>query len=238
MKNACEEMQNERDAEDDVGFAGIGDGGNDFGVEDSVDERGYRENESHERAGSADVKERAGGPNGGTKQNKGAESADQSRRGNEEGVARMDVMMAASKKVPKFMHEKNEKQSERKGKTGGKRSGMTVEKREAVPEFIERDGLILRVSRGELGAGGKARAEGEKKQNEREEQSFHWRVRMDVHVIEGRAREPLQIERGGNFGTGILWECVGHESANGRAKLQRIQYNTLAASYASSRDNR
>lgn len=200
MKNAGEEMQNERDAKDDVGFAGIGDGGNNLGIKNSIEQRGYREDEANKRAGSADVKERAGGPNGGTKQNEGAEGADQCRCGNEERVARADVMMAASKKVPQLMREKNEEQSERKRKTGDKGSGMTVKEREAVPELIERHGLILRVSRGELGAGGKTSAESEKKQNERKEQSFQRRVRVDVHVIGGRSREPLQIKRGRNLG--------------------------------------
>ena len=74
----------------------------------------------------------------------------------------MDVMMAARKKVPQLMREKNEEQSEGKGKAGDKRSGLTIKEREAVAELIERDGLVFRVSHGELSAGGKTGAEGEK----------------------------------------------------------------------------
>lgn len=158
MKNACKEMQDERDAEDDVGFVRIGDCGNKFRMKHSIDERWYSENEADEGTGGADVKERARRPNGGTQQDEGAEGAYQSWRGNEERIARVNVMMAASEEVPQLMRQKNEEQSQRKGETGNEGSRMAVEERETVREFIERDGLILRVSRGELSAGGKASA--------------------------------------------------------------------------------
>jgi hypothetical protein len=156
-------MQNERSAEDDVGFVRVSDGGNNFCVENSVDERRHGENEADERAGSADIKERARGANRGAKQNERAECAYQRGRRNEKGITRVNVMMAASEEVPQFMREKNEQQSERERKTGGERSGMVVEECEAVRKLVERNGLVLRVSGGELRASGKASAKSEKK---------------------------------------------------------------------------
>jgi hypothetical protein len=163
MKNACEEMQNERGTEDDIGFVGIGDCGNNFRMKHSIDERRHGENEADERPGSADIKQRTRRTNGGTQQNEGSEGAYQRWRRNEEGIARMNVMMAACEEVPEFMREKNEEQSERKRKTGRERSGMAVKEREAARELVERDSLVPRVSCGELRPGGKASAKSEKK---------------------------------------------------------------------------
>ena len=191
MEKGGKEMQNERGAEDDVGFVRVSDGGNNFCVENSVDERGHGENEADERAGSADIKERARGANGGTQQYEGAECAYQRGRRNEKGIARVDVMMAAGEEVPQFMREKNEQQSDREWKTGRERNGMAVEECEAVRKLVERNGLVLRVGGGELRASGKASAKSQKKQSDCKEQRFKRRMRRDDGVIGGRARASL-----------------------------------------------
>lgn len=201
MKKARKEMHDERGAEDNVGLGGIGDGGNNFRMKHSINERRHRENEADEGAGSADIKERARGTNGRTQQNERAESADQRGRRNEKGITRVNVMMAASEEVPQFMREKNEQQSEREGKTGGERSGMPVKKCEAVRKLVERNGLVFRISGGELGARGKASAKSQKKQSDCKEQRFKRRMRRDDGVIGGRARASLQVECRGNLGS-------------------------------------
>lgn len=78
MKEGVEELEEKRGAEDDAVLRGVGmsDGGNDVGVQYAIEECGDGEAEADERAGSADVEEGAGGANGGTDHDEGAESAD------------------------------------------------------------------------------------------------------------------------------------------------------------------
>jgi len=54
-KDGSEKTQQKRSAENDLGVGKVRDAGDDFGVEKAEDEGGNGENESHERAGSADI---------------------------------------------------------------------------------------------------------------------------------------------------------------------------------------
>src|SRR5882757_9897224 len=110
-------MEDERRAENGAGAVGIGEAGNDLCVNDAEDERGYRDDESEERAGCADIEESARGPNRRTNENECAEGADQRREWNEVGIARVNVMMAAGEVVAEFVGEKNREECQREGQT-------------------------------------------------------------------------------------------------------------------------
>jgi hypothetical protein len=49
MKDSSEDMQNKGHAEDDVGFARIGETGNHLRVKDAIDESRHSEDKAHER---------------------------------------------------------------------------------------------------------------------------------------------------------------------------------------------
>jgi len=78
-----------------------------MGMQDAVQESGSGEDKANERAGSADVEECAGGANGRAHEDEGAESADEAREGNEEGVAGVNVMVTAGEEMAQFVGEKN-----------------------------------------------------------------------------------------------------------------------------------
>ncbi len=107
MKDRGKEVQDEGNAEDDVGVSGIRESWNNFGVENSKDERGNGENEADERAGCADIEEGARSPNGGSNENECAKSANQCGSGNEEWVAGANMVMAAGEKMAEFMRQKD-----------------------------------------------------------------------------------------------------------------------------------
>ena len=146
--------------------------GNDFRVENAVGECGNGENETDERAGSADVEECAGGANRRTNQDESAEGADERGEGNEERIAGANVMMAAGEEMAEFVGEKNGEQSEGEGEAGGEAGGMLVEKFEGANEFVEGDGLIVGVGDGELRAGDEAGAKSEEEENAGEDEQF------------------------------------------------------------------
>ena len=77
MQPASEEAQEQRSAKSQVDVASIVEARNKLSVEDSVGERGNRQDETYERTGRTDVKERPGGANRGTDQNERAERTHQ-----------------------------------------------------------------------------------------------------------------------------------------------------------------
>ena len=107
VKNRREEMQDERSTEDDLVFGRDAEARDKLGVDDAVDERGNGDEKTDERAGRADVEERARGANGRTDEDKGAERADQRGEGNEERIAGTNVVMAAREKMAEFVSEQN-----------------------------------------------------------------------------------------------------------------------------------
>lgn len=107
MNDGSEKTQQERSAENDLGVGRVRDAGNDLGVEKAEDEGRHGENESHERAGGADIEEGAGGANGRAHEDKSAEGADERGEGNEKGVAGVNVVMPASEEVAQFVCEEN-----------------------------------------------------------------------------------------------------------------------------------
>lgn len=70
-----------------------------MGVQHTIEEGRNCKSKSDERAGRADIEEGAGGANGRTDHDEGAKGADERRKGNEEGVAGVNVMMAAGEEV-------------------------------------------------------------------------------------------------------------------------------------------
>jgi len=163
----------------------ICDAGYDLGVEETKDERGNGKDKTDQRAGGADIEESAGGANRRTHEDERAKSADERRKGNEEGIAGVDVVMAARKKMAEFMGQKNGQESGREGKAGEKGYGIFVEQRECAEEFVERDGLIVSIGGGELRAGGEAGAQCKEKKRYGEEQRFERRTRKDRDIISG-----------------------------------------------------
>ena len=109
MNEGVEEAKKEWDAEDYralVGF-GMSDGWDNAGMNDAIDEGGGRENETDEGAGGANIKERASGANGRAYEYEGAESADERGKRNEEGVAGVNVVVAAGEEMAEFVSEEN-----------------------------------------------------------------------------------------------------------------------------------
>ena len=70
-----------------------------FGVHDAVEERGDGKDKSNERAAGAHVEERTIGADARAHQDEGAESTDERRERDEEGIARVNVMATASEEV-------------------------------------------------------------------------------------------------------------------------------------------
>jgi hypothetical protein len=103
MNDGCEEAQDERNAEDDLGVSGIRESGNNLGMEDSINECRNGENEADKRARRADIEEGACGTDRGSDENECAKSADERRSGDEEGVAGANMVMAAGEEMTKFM---------------------------------------------------------------------------------------------------------------------------------------
>ena len=161
MKERVEETEKEWGAEDDGVLIGIdmSDGGDDRRMKDAINQGRNGKNKADERAGSAYVKKRACGANRGAHENERAESPDKRREGNKEGVACMDVMVAAGEEMPEFVGKENGQQSDGKGKTGQESGGIFVEESEGADEFVEGSGLIVGVGDGELGACCKASTE-------------------------------------------------------------------------------
>ena len=97
-----------------------GQAGNKFRVQDAEDERRDGNDETDQGAGSADVKERAGGANRRANQNEGAEGADQCGKRDEKGIAGVDVMVAASEEMAEFVGQQDQEQRQGERQTAGK----------------------------------------------------------------------------------------------------------------------
>ena len=74
-----------------------------FRMKNSVEKGRDGEDEAHERARSANIKEGAVGANGGADQDESAERANERWKGKEVGITGANVMMAASEEVAKFV---------------------------------------------------------------------------------------------------------------------------------------
>lgn len=153
MNGGGEKTQQERSAEDNLGMRGIDDAGNDFGVKKAEEERGNGKDETDKRAGGADVEESASGANRGTDHDESAEGANERREGNEEGIARVDVMVPTSEEVAEFVGEENSQEGSRERHASEKACGIFVKESESGEKIVERNGLIVSVGDGELRAG-------------------------------------------------------------------------------------
>ena len=148
-------------------------------MEHAVGERGNRQNETHERTRSSDVKECASGADRGANQNECAKGAHERRKGNEKRIAGANVMMTAGKEMAELMGEQDGEQSEGERQAGGKSWWVFVKKGEGVEKLIERNGLILRVGESELSAGNQAGAKSEEKKNTGKIKRFKRRARRN-----------------------------------------------------------
>jgi hypothetical protein len=108
-EEGVEEPEKERDAEDDGVLVriGMGDGRDNGGVKDAVEKGGDGKDEANQWTGSANVEESAGGANGRAHEDESAESAYEGWKGNEEGVAGANVMVAAGEVMTEFVGEKD-----------------------------------------------------------------------------------------------------------------------------------
>lgn len=193
MKHTSEKAQQERRAENHLRVRRISEAGNKLGVQHTVEERRDGKHESDERAGSTDVKQSAGGANGRTQKDERSESSDERRKRNEKRIAGMNMMVATSEKMAQLVGEKNGEKSGGEGQTGEKRGRTLIEKSERAEEFVERDGLILRVGGGELRARGKASTKSQKKQDDGNDKRFAgWtKNRLRVREFAGWQRAPI-----------------------------------------------
>lgn len=202
-------------------------------MENPIDQRGNSKNEAYERARSADVEERTIGADRRANEDESAEGADQRRKGNEERITRANVMMAASEEVTQFMSEQNEEQREGERKTCGEGEGVLVNQGERTDELVEGNGLILRISNGELSAGDQASAKSEKEQNACEEERLCRRPLGNRSVLDFADRESAPVDVDGDGWRRVLWERRGHERFGTGKVTDTYQYSTDAGVHAS-----
>jgi len=177
-------------------------------VEHTIGERGNRQNETYERTRSSDVKECASGANRGTNKNERSKSAHERRKGNEKRVAGANVMMTTGKEMAELMREQDGEQSEGERQAGGKSWWVFVKKGEGAQKLIERNGLILRVGEGELGAGNEAGAKSEEKKNTGKIKRFKRRARRNSRRwLAIRIGAPIQVDRNGWWRIFLGWRA-------------------------------
>lgn len=138
VKERVQQAEEQRSAEDHVRLRRIGmdERGDDGGMHNAVNERGNSENKSYERTGGTHVEESACGANGRTDEDERAESANEGRKRNEEGIRGADVMKTAGEEMAELVGEKNEEKSGSEGEASEKSGGILVEEREGLHEFI------------------------------------------------------------------------------------------------------
>jgi hypothetical protein len=130
-------------------------------MENPVDYSGNGEEKSHQRAGSAYIEKSACCADWRANEDESAEGAIDIWKGNEEGIARPNVMMAAGEKVAQFVGEKDGEKSEREGQSRSETRGVLVEERESAKKFVEGCRFPLIERNRELRAGDQAGAKGE-----------------------------------------------------------------------------
>jgi len=167
-----------------------------FRMNDSVEKSRNGENEAHERARSANVKEGAVGADGGADQNESAERANERWKRKEVRIAGTNVMMAAGEEVAEFVGKKNGKQREGEGEARKEPGRMLVKKFVGVDKLVERGGLILGVGIGELRAGSETGAKREQEQNACEYKSSGARAWRNGKVLrpEERLGAPIHMD--------------------------------------------
>jgi len=171
-KNWREKMKEQWSAEDDFVVGRDGEVGDELGVEDAEDQGRKGDEETDEWAGGADVEERTSGANRRTDEDEGAERADERGKGNEEGIAGVNVVMAAGEEMAELVGEKDGEQGQSEGKSGSEGERMAVEEREGAEEFVPGDGFVVGVGDGEVRAGDEAGAKGEEEEGAGDEEGL------------------------------------------------------------------
>src|SRR5258705_9787556 len=129
MEDGVQETKQKRRAVDDFRVGGVGEAGNKLGMEDAVEESGNGEDETDERAGSADIKQGAVGEDGGANQDEGAKGAVQVGEGNEKRVGGANmVVTAGEEKVGVVGEEGKEKRKGERVSGGAAEGGVLKEK--------------------------------------------------------------------------------------------------------------
>src|SRR6266850_2952671 len=103
MQDRVEKSQQQRHAKDDVGVIENCETRHEFRMKNSVEKSRDGEDEAHERARSANIKEGAIRANVGANQDESTEGANERRKGKEIRIAGANVMMAASEEVAEFV---------------------------------------------------------------------------------------------------------------------------------------
>jgi len=210
VEDGVQETKQKRSAVDEFGVGGVGEAGNELGMEDAVEESGNGEDETDERAGSADIKQGAVGEDGGANQDEGAEGAVQVWEGNEKRVGGANMVVTAGEEMAEFMGEENKEKSKCERETGGEAEGVLVKESKGAEKFIGGEGLVLGIGGGELRAGDEAGAESEEEEDAGEEQHFSGRTVRSRNVADaiGRGGAPIDVGREG--WRRIYWEGWGH----------------------------
>src|SRR5260370_38181106 len=115
MENRVQQAEQERSAIDEFGVRGVSEARNKLGMQDAIDKSGNSEDETDERAGSADIKQGAIRADGRADQDEGAERAGQVGEGNEKRGGRANMMIAAGKEIAEVVGEEDGEKRERKG---------------------------------------------------------------------------------------------------------------------------
>lgn len=211
MEDGVQKSQKQWRAVDDLGVGGVGEAGNELGMEDAVEESGNGEDETDEWAGSAHVKQGAVCEDGGANQDESAEGAVQVGEGNEKRVGGANMVVTAGEKMAEFMGEENEEKSKCERETCGEAEGVLVKESKGAEKFIGGEGFVQSVGSGELGSGDQARAKRQEKENAREKQHFFGGTigRRGVADTVSRGGAPIDVGREG--WRRIFWKRCGHE---------------------------
>jgi hypothetical protein len=117
--------------------------------------------------------------------------------------------MAAREIVPEFVCEQYGQKGQGKRQAGSQRERLAIEQGESADEFVPRNGLVLRVGRGEVGAGDETSTECQEKQRTSKQEGSQGRMLRNLSVVRGEGcGAPIEGLRRND---GVLWNRIGHE---------------------------
>lgn len=183
MKSGLEPAKQERRAINEFRVIGIGKTRNEFSVQDAVEQRGNREEKTHDRSRGANVEKRAIGAHPRTNHDECAKCADKIGEGNEKRIAGVKAMVAAGEEVSQFMRKQNAQQGDRKRKSGEQPGGIFVEESEAAKKHADGCGLIVRIGEGKLSSGDETRTQSQEEKHNGENERFPRRAGRNLGVI-------------------------------------------------------
>lgn len=102
---------------------------------------------------------------------------------------------------------------------------MAVQQFDGFFENLPGDGLVVGVGEGEMGAGDKTSAKGEKKKKARQEQRLERRTPGNGRVVEIAWRNGTPVDVRGNGWRRILLDRAAHKYFSKLNKMNTLQYS-------------